>query len=58
MYKVKTFDHITGEGLQIELSRWVRSREYITLVSVNVWFDSPLNKHYGIIIYRENHYEL
>lgn len=55
-YKVKNINNNQAQVVQNEIKNWIESRDHITIVSVNTWYDDNIT--YSTIIYMENEYNL
>lgn len=54
MYKVKNFDSFNGRGIQMEIKKWIESRDHVVIVSVSMWEHDSRN--YATIVYQEIQY--
>lgn len=57
-YKIKNFEATDGLTLNEMVDEWIISRRHISVVNVNIWYDSTLITHYAKIIYIENVYNV
>ncbi|MGL4801933.1 MAG: hypothetical protein ACRC18_06680 [Cetobacterium sp.] len=57
-YKVKNFSSRYASDLQMEYKVWIESRDIITVISTNFWYDSKANKSFCTVVYTETDFNL
>lgn len=55
-YKVKNINNKCSDVVQSEISKWVESRNHISIININIWTNNDMT--YSTILYVENDYNL
>ena len=55
-YKVKSINNQCSDVVQSEISKWVESRNHISIININIWTNNDMT--YSTILYVENDYNL